>query len=306
MRFVSADTGLDVHLPPIPIMPADTQVVEVDPESDTTVTLHDSTVQLAFSGQSLQALRTYAAGKGFSSGESSTVPVSATVFDHISQLPVEQPEMDVFLFCLDLQPHGATFQDSVTVSVANSNNLSAGAAVPITWFNQSTGLWEDVGTGQVTPDGRFITFDITHFSVFHGNTHYGAGSGGPGSNSGGGSPPGNDGWCPTKSGSDIAVTHGNLRLGYTIPGGPAQTNLDVHLSYSTRAAVPRQMLYSSFTDIPVTPTWNTWTVYLPGMKKSWLFYGIDKPTTCAYIHDGTNALGEPLETGLYPYGIRIR
>jgi len=287
MRLVSADSGINVELPYIPIMPIDTNVVEVQAGVDTTVALSDSMVELDFPAGALPQ----------------DMAVSATVYNDISQLPNIQPTQDLFLFCVDLQPNGAVFNDSITVRAPNLNQLSANAEVPITYFNENTAMWDSVGIGNVTEDGRFIEFKTKHFSVFHGNTHFlNKIPNTPGQNNF------NDDWdnCNETGASSVNVKNGDLTLDYSIDGGHALTDIGVKLIYASNTANPRTSLETKINKVPVTPTYNSWTFQLPGQTKQWVFHGASQQTAVKYIWDGKTEDGKELETGLHPYGILIK
>ncbi len=287
MRFVSADKGFDVDLQPILIIAQDTNTAQVSAGEDVTVQLPNN-VELDIPSGAL----------------SHDLSVSATLYNDIGQLPNEQPGMDVFLFCVELKPDNIVFNSAITVRVPNQNELTEGADVPVTYFNEQTALWEDIGTGTVTDGGEFIEFQTNHFSTFHGNFHGGGGGFAPGGLAGGGD--GSGGHCDINtSASGVCVSSGDLTLDYHIPGGRANTDIDVNLVYWSDAANPKKTIWSSIDDVPFSPTYHAWKVFLPGKTCEWLFHGTNSPTGFSYVWDAKDENGATLETGIYPFGIRL-
>ena len=294
MRNVIADSGADVSFSPIQIIPQDTHSVVVQARTAATIALCDSQLQLAIPNTAL----------------STNTPISATMYNHISQIPNEQPTYDIFLFCVDLQPTGTVFNDSITVRVANKNELSVGAEVPITLLNEQTANWDDIGTGRVTQDGKFIEYKVKHFCPEHGNMHT-CETQRCDINNDKSHTPQPPGPCPTccpvqnsphKSG--ISYQSGNLSEDFNISGGSALTNIDVNLVYNSSSAFPAVLLSSTFKDFLIVPSYNVWKLYLPGLKKQWLFYGIANQTQVGYVWNGTDETGKGFQTGLYSFGIR--
>jgi hypothetical protein len=286
MRFISADSGLDVELPVTQIIPLDTHSVIINPGKDTVVFFENNGVILNLPHNAL----------------STTKQISATLFSQIEQLPNDQPQNGIFLFCVDLKPNGTIFNDSITVNVPNLNQLSAGAEVPLTYFNENTALWEDAGIGYVSDDGYQISFKTMHFSVFHGNEHDPKDKETPGDKINKNT---DNATCPANPGaSDVTLKTGDLSLSYTIPGGHAFTNIDVGLTYWSSTAKPRAILELSASSIPMTPTYMKWQINTPGSTKQWIFNGPTKPFSISYIWQA-DTLNSNLTTGLYSYGYII-
>ncbi len=290
MRLISADTAVDLKLDPIMIIPLNTETVAVSSGIDTSFMLHSNGVEFDIPHTALNE----------------KTSISATIYSDIDQLPNVQPEMDLFLFCVDLKPNGATFTDSITVRVPNLNRLSARAPVPITYFNEQTALWDPAGTGYVTEDGNSIEFKVIHFSTYHGNEHSNKDLDDDDHEDE--DTPNDDAdtkneneECPVNSGaSEVTLKTGDLSLDYVIPGGKAFTDIDVKLVYWSAAANPRSVFTYGSSYIPMTPTYMAWNIYVPGISKTWGFYGPDAPYNLSFIlmRDSVNIL----ETGLYPYG----
>jgi YD repeat-containing protein len=293
MRTVKADTGINVVLGAIIIIPLDTNSVTVPPNTDTTVALADSAVEMDIPSGAL----------------SNTMKLSATVYTHIVQLPDVQPTNDVFLFGVDLKPNGATFPESLTVRVANRNEITAGADIPITYFNEAGGKWENAGTGFVTADAKFIEFKVTHFCVFHGNGHGVVRSDDDDSLNTDQKSPG----CGCGNGavsvceldkSAIQRQTGDLYLDLSVPGGAAFGNLDVKLNYWSFTAAPRHLISTYQRYVPMTPTYVRWSLTLLGQTTDWYFNGSTEQNRISYMWNGKGPDGEEMESGLYVYGIR--
>ncbi len=94
-----------------------------------------------------------------------TVPVQATNYDAVHELPGYLPESSAFTYAVDLSPDGTTFTKPVTVKIANSLGFSPGTPIPIGLFNPRTVQWEpECGMATVSADGRWVMFQATHFS----------------------------------------------------------------------------------------------------------------------------------------------
>jgi len=289
MKLVSADLGIDVQVPTTLIMPRNVESVTVPANQDTIIALSDSLVEIEFDN----------------TDNSQLIDISATVYNHIAQLPNVQPAYDVFLFGVDLQPEGTVFEDSVVVRVKNQKELTAGAEVPITYFNENTAKWDDVGTGYVTADGEFIEFKVMHFSAYHGNvrpcksciekTSEQLDNNDDEENE-----------CKAHFASSVSIKKGDLTLDYLVSGGNANTGLDVELYYYSKYANPRIVFESTIDKIFFSPTYQTWSLYLPGQRKQWMFNGATSTTAMKYIWNCTNKNGEQLPSGLYLYGIRMQ
>ncbi|MBD3239505.1 MAG: hypothetical protein GF331_02895, partial [Chitinivibrionales bacterium] len=206
--------------------------------------------------------------------------------------------MGVFLFCVDLKPDGATFAEPVTVRAPNLVDLSEGAPVPITWYDESVASWVRTGMGTVTPDGEHIEFAVNHFSVYHGNWHHTDED----ETSGDSADISDDGSeCPRhECGSGVPYKTGELKLDYTVPGGPAMSNIDVQLVYSSDAASARKQLTIGAPSARLVPPYFEFSVQRPDGFARWLFHGASYPYRLAYVWDAAN-----LETGLYPYSYRF-
>jgi YD repeat-containing protein len=281
MRFVSADSGINVTLDPIQIIPLDTQKIRIPANVDTTIRFSNTGIRIHMPAGSIAEAK----------------DLSATLFTHIDQLPNAQPGNEVFLFCIDLKPNNLAFADSITVSVPNLSELSPKAPVPITYFNENTALWDSVGLGYVSDDGSLIYFKTNHFSTYHGNWHT-AEDAKEDTAVKSTTQKKDCPYTPVKSG--VANKNGNLTEDFTIPGGPAQSNINARLVYWGSAAQARTEFGLRNDYIPTVPTYKEFQIFIPGTSKHWAFYGPTVPYAFNYIWKA-----DTLKTGLYPYVIRM-
>lgn len=299
MRTVSADKGFVVDLDPIQLIELNDEHIIVDAGVDAEVTFQSTGVQLAVPAGAL----------------SEATEMSATVYTHIDQLPDEQPGEDVFLFCVNLKPDNAVFAEPVTVRVPNMMELTPGAPVPVTYYNEALAEWEPAGTGHVTPDGDRIEFEVTHFSVYHGNYHHTDDDETPGDDvdtdndeettDNTNDETGEKESCPvSKTASEISVKDGDLTLWYGVDGGPAFSDIGAKLVYSSATARPKKTIVVANSYVPITPPYMNIRLFLPGYDRHWVFHGPTQPFKAAYVWQGDSA-HDSLETGLYPYGVKI-
>lgn len=245
--------------------------------------------------------------------------VQATEYAKADHLPGPLPETSFFTYALDLQPDGATFSAPVIVRLANSRNFAAGTPIPVGLYNYQTGAWEHESMAQVTPDGQWVEFHVTHFSPRDINLppalpdprqeapepskvlpltplRVGAGVA-----------------CPI--GSDVCPGSGDLRLEHALPTirtlgisrGPV-------LVYRSMRVTPSQVIGAGYpletqgrqgdrgTIVPET---TTFSLQIEGRRLDAVFTGAEGKSRYAFLWDGRNARGEAVPTGVYPYTIEL-
>lgn len=96
----------------------------------------------------------------------SETPVQATYYEGGHELQGLLPQSSDFTYAVELYPEGLTFSSPVAVRVENELGFDPGTIIPVGYFNPETVRWEHETIAQVSADGLWLEFDVTHFSSY--------------------------------------------------------------------------------------------------------------------------------------------
>jgi len=91
--------------------------------------------------------------------------VTITMYDSEEQLPAPLKGRELYAIG-EFGPHGTVFNVPVTVRLPNRYNMPPGTLIPCVDYDPENKVWNDVGDGVVTADGRFIELEVQHFSWY--------------------------------------------------------------------------------------------------------------------------------------------
>ncbi|MEW6009653.1 MAG: hypothetical protein AB1629_08490, partial [Candidatus Omnitrophota bacterium] len=252
--------------------------------------------------------------------------VNSTKYQKGKTLPNELPDTSFFTYALNLEavtssPNAkgikqkvTTFQQPITMRVANTLGFAPGTPIPAGTYNEQTKQWEDTGLmGQISADGQWLEFQIDHFSpwdlnlpavppprdqqanVTKNNTQDNVSK---------------DLGCAKKPGNSlVGIKAGVLYIDHELPEiKRLNSNFGLTLSYNSLTAQPSSLLSietdldSVTTDIPATTTFK---VSIAGKEAQATYQGVDGKVRYAYLFDGKDSQGNYLQTGDYPYSIEM-
>jgi len=248
----------------------------------------------------------------------SPLSVQATEFTEAEQLPGPLPDTSFFTFALDLQPDGTNFALPVTVRLQNSRGFAAGTPVPVGLYDFDTGTWSHETMAEVSPDGQWVTLQVTHFSTRDLNFPLFTDPNelspllpqviplpppivGPN--------------CPIRVGSAACPDTGDLGLEHTLPFlRTLGTSRVPVLSYHAVTAGPDRLIGADYTlstadatGAPGTtvPEATSVSLQIEGQQVDAVFTGEAGEHRYAFFWDGRNGRGEEVPTGIYPYTIGL-
>jgi YD repeat-containing protein len=237
------------------------------------------------------------------------IDVIATQYDKGKELPTPLPELSVFTYAVELEPHGVVFNDSVTMRIANTLVFDPGTPIPIGFYNTATAQWEDVGMGYVTPDGEWSEYKIKRFSGYDFNLaiwwlmpdttpqiKYNVTS------------PQNkeiDLHCSTPIGRKTGTLWINHGLPQFRTMGVSQAPRFVYNS-STTHPNPIIETYSTVDSATMNRPYSVqWRLKIEGHESSTHFVGGYGSSQQAILISAKNFRGDTLETGSYAYAVEI-
>ncbi|MBU2540802.1 MAG: hypothetical protein KJ593_02770 [Candidatus Omnitrophica bacterium] len=243
--------------------------------------------------------------------------INTTQYQKGKTLPDELPETSFFTYALNLETETTitrrkvtTFQQPVTMRVANTLGFAPGTPVPGGVYNEETHQWEDTGLmGYVSTDGAWLEFEITSFSSWDLN-------------------------LPVRRRTrtrrtvvrknavketvkkdeeaedpGVSVRSGALNIEHTLPAiKRLGKESSLVFNYNSNTASPSEFisietnLDTGTTDIPYT---STFSVDFAGKIAQATYQGVEGDVRYAYLFDGKTPAGEYLSTGSYPYTIKI-
>jgi len=152
-RKISVVSTRDASVEPILLTPVDPKVTEITGAGGTHI---DSTGKVEIT------IPPNALPQG-----TEKIEVQATLYEDSRELPGPLPQTSFYTYALDIKPDGINFIQPVAGKVANDLNFAPGTQIPIGYYNSRILKWEDTGSkGVVSSDGRWVEFQITHFSPY--------------------------------------------------------------------------------------------------------------------------------------------
>ena len=251
------------------------------------------------------------------------IEVNSTKYQEGKALPNDLPETSFFTYALNLNAEtsalykGAkkkvtTFQEPITMRVANTLGFAAGTPIPAGVYNEVTKQWEDTGLmGQISADGQWLEFQIDHFSPWDLNLPAPP-------------PPQNRAANVTKNNSQdivlnnldcandcgasrVGIKSGVLSLDYSLPPiKRLDSSFSPTFSYNSLTAKPSSPivietdLNTATTNIPATTTFK---VGVAGREAQAIYQGVSGKVRYAYLFDGKDSQGNLFPTGSYQYNI---
>ena len=251
------------------------------------------------------------------------IEVNSTKYQQGKSLPNDLPETSFFTYALNLKAEttalyrGAkkkvtSFQEPITMRVANTLGFAAGTPIPAGVYNEVTKQWEDTGLmGQISADGQWLEFQIDHFSPWDLNLP---------------APPppqdraanvtknntldiaSRDLDCAKDPGcSQVGIKAGILSIDHELPAVKRLNSaLALTLSYNSLTAKPSSLisvetdLDTATTNVPATTTYK---VDVAGRQVQAAYQGVSGKARYAYLFDVKDSQGNLLPTGSYPYSI---
>ncbi|MFH1202581.1 MAG: RHS repeat-associated core domain-containing protein [Candidatus Omnitrophota bacterium] len=290
-RQVKVVTGRHSAVNPVYLTPQDSVVTQITPSGGTHIN-STGQIQLIFPEGAV----------------TEPINVVSTKYEKSQALPDELPSTTFFTYAVDLQPDGATFNQPVTMRVANTLGFAAGIPIPAGIFNEETGQWQDTGLmGYISADGLWLEYQINHFSPWDLNLPAVPPPQDRKSNMTANNT--QDAQIQPQQAKDpgVGVKSGSLTLEHSLPqvkrlGRP----YDLKLVYTSLTAQPSNFI-SIETDLdPVTtniPATTTFKVDIAGRQAQATYQGVSGKVRYAYLFDGKDALGQLLTSGSYPYTI---
>jgi hypothetical protein len=238
-----------------------------------------------------------------------SIEVVITQYQNQKQLPSPLPTSSVFTYAADFKPDGVVFNSPVTVRVANALGFPPGAPIPIGAWDSEKFRWVDAGMGEVTPDGQFAEFEITHFSPYDFNNPAIVAF----ARSAELSEKGKelyDQEIPFMFDADaqVGLQDGNLTTTHDLP--PIRIlnrKEDISFAYDSRTAHPSALISATMFNDPRTAVPGTMT-FIPsveGVRKEAVFQGVGGESVYRFLWDGINARGIRVPTGSYRYDVRL-
>jgi len=290
-RWADVVATQDVHVKAAYLTPLDSAVSSIGPEGGT----HNSSA-----GDIIVTIPPGAVDH--------EIEVSATMLQADRELPSPLPMNSIFTYAMEFQPHGATFAEPVQVRFTNSLGFAPGTPIPVGYFDRTAGKWIDQGMAQVSSDGNWVDYTVTHFSAYDINLALGAifGTLPLGSlNDLPGKSRGVHNEAKGKNEFSFSYKSGDLTTSYSFPTHISMGSAN-HLTfvYHSTTAKPRVVIsldHQRYTD--QAPSRLDFELNVAGLTRRVTFNSPaqDTPYRFAYLFDARNARGEQLPTGLYPY-----
>ncbi|MFH1492917.1 MAG: FG-GAP-like repeat-containing protein [Candidatus Omnitrophota bacterium] len=243
--------------------------------------------------------------------------VNSTKYQKGKALPDELPETSFFTYALNLEAESTTtrrkvttFQQPVTMKVANTLGFAPGTPIPGGVYNEETHQWEDTGLmGSVSSDGQWLEFEIDHFSPWDLNFP---------------APP------PPKDKSPRLIANRTQDIdkqfeeardpGVGVKSGSFTTEHDLagiirlgkkdslKLIYNSLTAQPSSLICIETDLDPVAtniPDTTTFKVKIADRQIQATYQGVEGEVRYAYLLDAKDSQGQTLSTGSYPYIIEV-
>lgn len=238
--------------------------------------------------------------------------ISATYLPSKDAFPLPLPENMVYLGGVQMTPEHVTFNKPVTMRLRNTLGLPAGTSVPFFFAahdeNDTNEGFYDPGSGVVTPDGKFVEYQVSHFSCMAlGPRPPGNAGNGPDDGNRNNNDDNNDNKDCQAGSSIVQHCEGRLRLVHKLPRFNAFGRDEApSLVYDSSTAVPAPYISAK---INMPGFYST----SPAPQAVRLRVSIEGVTTEAYAKPSNqieafhfqwpamNARNEALPTGSYPY-----
>ncbi|MFQ6077535.1 MAG: carboxypeptidase regulatory-like domain-containing protein, partial [Thermodesulfobacteriota bacterium] len=287
--------GRDVAVEPVYLVPLDPSVTRIGPGGGTH---RDSSGRIEI---------TFPAG-----AVSGATDVGATMFDRGRDLPYPLPPLSKFTVALNLKPDNLVLAKPAKLRIDNFLGFPAGTPIPVGIYTRESGGWVADGMGVITADGRWVEYELSHFSNLDCNLPAMAAE-----------DSGTMGGMSNETSEENhrcreEGVHGSAKVGlktgnlYLANGLPRYRSLGiwrgVTLEYNSLSARPvvtiaaEAELDSAETLIPET---IGFTVSVEGIHREVTFEGDEGRARFAFHFDGRNARGELLPTGSYPFRVDI-
>lgn len=293
----------------------DSKVTEIGDEGGTHINEAQNLEVIVPPGAVTQKVREQYAKKHKLKSVPKTLPFRATWYEENSDLPGPLPSTSVFTYA-SLHEPDVEFDTSVTVRVKNVKGFRPNTPIPYAFWNSETQQWEGSHLGYVSADGKWVIFEVGHFSPIDWNLVPNNPINPP--NTPNTYPPINSpcrGSGGVKGSPFISTTTGHVTVNYDLPS--FRVNSIMHrlgLTYNSATASPTHLIGA---DIDWTKSCQIGTqlqllsfrLQIEG-RDIWRKFVVDcnQPSKIArhgIIWDCRNARGDLVDTGLYRYEVTV-
>ncbi|MBI2495018.1 MAG: VCBS repeat-containing protein, partial [Candidatus Omnitrophica bacterium] len=247
------------------------------------------------------------------------LPVTITPLADERQLPGPMEDGQGHLAAVYFEPRFTTFNTPATLRVRNTLGVPPGTPVNLQLWHEDGQEWQDVDPGRVTVDGQWIEFQIIRFFCWYclwlgrANAQKAANPNPQQTTTVSTEATDPAKGCEVQGSSTICLHSGGLSETHWLPAlrtlGQART---LTFTYRSSAADPSVLLGSDYVledqgaPVPTAvPQTTSATISIEGQRVQASFTGTSGPLRQAVLWDGTNARGERLPTGAYPYTVTL-
>ncbi len=216
------------------------------------------------------------------------------------------------------EPRFTTFNQPASLRVRNTQGLPVGTEVNLQLWHEQDQRWMPQEPGVVTPDGAWIEFSIIRFFCWYclwlgrANSQRAANPNPQQTTTVSAEATDPAKGCEVEGSSTICPHSGGLSETHRLPAlrtsGQART---LTFTYRSSAADPSVLLGTDYVleegaPVPTAvPQTTSATISIEGQRVQASFTGTSGPLRQAFLWDGTNARGERLPTGAYPYTVTL-
>ncbi len=303
-RWATARAGEDTSVEPLHLKPLDPVVSTIGALGGDLVASDGNTLLFFPPGAVSRPVRT-----------------SATWYEAGEELPGFLPVSSAFTYATELRlddnglDPGATedvgeFGQPVTLRIANTRGFAPGTPVPMGYYDEELGRWLAEGMGEVDSTGLWADFQVEHFTPYDLNF--------PIAPPPGAEPPDasdeteeEEVQCEGADTGNSAVTYrdGKLRERYELPSWRSlDEERGLALAYDSGRAVPGAVLGATVSvDLSQqSEPGSTRAVFeIAGLREEAWFEVAEGEWRQGWFWDGTNARGEQVPTGSYPYNVGL-
>ncbi len=247
---------------------------------------------------------------------SSDTELHATWYSRGDALPNDLPPLSHFTYATELtSAGGGSFGAHIVVRMKNTRGFPPGTPIPVGVYDPATLQWRHESMGQVSADGQWVTYEVSHFSPRDCNLGRTSPAGGDGP----GTASDQTTWRRAKkrnhpcsvvhAGSLVGVADGHLAVTHRVPGSLAHgKRWALTLAYDSARATHDQVLWLTY-DITQTlttlPDRIRFVAEVGGNRIERFYTPREAPMTFGYRWDGNDPLGNPLPAGDYAYKMTL-